>query len=200
MQTFGSTDASGPENDHGGLAISINSPIQVSATVPPYLLFCSGLTISNLDCNTASGNYLNLGNFTSSSTSNGQSQMLLATNAQSGYNVQVYGSTLTSGNYIINAILSPDISRPGSSQFGLNLVANQTPSIGADPQGPGSANVAPGYNQPNFFQFISGSTLAGSSVADNLREFTLSYIANIPSNQQVGVYVATLTFVGLANF
>ena len=126
--------------------------------------------------------------------------MLLATNAQSGYNVQVYGSTLTSGNYLINAIPSPDVSRPGTSQFGMNLVANQTPAVGSDPQGPGSASVDAGYNQPNFFQFISGSTLASSPTGDNYRQFTLSYVVNTPSNQQVGVYVATLTFVSLANF
>jgi hypothetical protein len=126
--------------------------------------------------------------------------MLLATNAQSGYNVQVYGTTLTSGNYLINAMSTPDVSRPGTSQFGMNLVANQTPAVGSDPQGPGSASVASGYNLPNFFQFVPGSNIIGSANADDYRQFTLSYIANTPNNQTVGVYVATLTFVSLANF
>ena len=200
LQTFASTDASGPENDHGGLAFSMNNPVSVSVTVPPYLLFCTGITITGLSCDNASGNYINFGDFSSTATSSAQSQMLLATNGQSGYGVQVYGSTLTSGNNIITALANRDVSRPGTSQFGLNLVANQTPSVGVDPQGPGSATPASAYDLPNWYKFSSGDTIASAPAADSYRQLTVSYMVNIPSGQAVGAYVATLTFVCLANF
>ena len=200
VQTFASADASGPENDHGGTAYSINSNVQVNATVPPYLLLCTGVVIVNHDCTTASGDYINLGNLLSSATSSAQSQLVTATNAQNGLVLSYTGSTMTSGNNIINAISPRDVSRPGASQFGLNMVANTTPSIGVNPQGPGSGVPTAGYNQPNFYQFVSGDTLVTTTTADDFREFTASYIVNRTSNQTVGVYVATITYVCLANF
>jgi len=200
IQTFPGSDTAAPENEHGGLAFSINNSVQVSATVPPYLLFCGGITISNFNCSTASGNYVNFGNLTSGATSAAQTQLLAATNGQGGYQIQVYGSTMTSGNNIINPMAARDVSKPGTSQFGINLAANQTPQVGADVQGQGSATVATGYDQPNWFQFNSGNTIAGIATSDSYRQYTVSYIVNIPTGQTPGVYVATLTYVCLANF
>ena len=200
LQTFSSIDASGSENDHGGLAFSISDAIQVTTTVPPYLLFCTGITITGFDCATASGNYINFGNLNSSSTSSGQTQMLTATNAASGFNIRVSGPTMTSGNNIINALATRDVSRPGSSQFGLNLVANQTPSVGLAPQGPGAAAPVAGYDQANFYKFVSGDVVASAPGADAYKLFTVSYIVNVPKDQSPGVYVTSLTYVCLANF
>lgn len=200
IQTFPGSDTAAPENEHGGLAFSINNDVQVSATVPPYLLFCGGITITGFDCSTASGNYVNFGNLTSGATSAAQTQLLAATNGQGGYQIQVYGSTMTSGNNVISPMAALDVSKPGTSQFGINLAANQTPQVGADVQGPGSATVASGYATPNWFQFSSGSAIAGVTTSDSYRQYTVSYIVNIPTGQTPGVYVATLTYVCLANF
>jgi len=76
LQTFPTTDTSGPENDHGGLALSINHVINVTTVVPPYLLFCAGITISGFDCSTVSGDYINFGNVKSSATSSAESQLV----------------------------------------------------------------------------------------------------------------------------
>lgn len=200
IQTFAGSDTAAPENEHAGLAFSINTGVQLSAKVPPYLLFCGGITITNFDCSTASGDYVNFGNLTSAVTSSAQTQLLAATNGEGGYQIQIYGSTMTSGNNIISPMTIRDVSKPGMSEFGINLAANQTPQVGADAQGPGSASVASGYDQPNWFQFNSGNVIAGVATADSYRQFTVSYIVNIPTGQTPGVYVATLTYVCLANF
>lgn len=200
VQTFPGSDTSEPENEHGGLAFSISNPVQISTTVPPYLLFCAGVTIGGLDCGTASGDYINFGDFTSTATSTAESQLLTATNAASGFAIRAYGSTMTSGNNIINGLGARDVSRPGVSQFGLNLVANQNPAVGADPTGDGSAAVAADYDQSNFFKFNSGDILASNAGVDSYRKFTVSYIVNIPTGQTPGVYAATLTYICLANF
>lgn len=200
IQTFPGTDANAPENEHGGLAFSINSPVQISTTVPPYLLFCSGVAISGFDCATASGDYINFGDFASTVTRSAASQLLTATNAPDGFTVSVYGSTMTSGNNIIAALAARDVSRPGTGQFGLNLAANQSPAVGAAPAGSGSAAATGGYGQANFFKFQSGDVLAGSAASDAYRKFTVSYIVNVPHGQTPGIYAATLTYVCLANF
>ena len=200
VQTFASIDASGSENDRGGMAFSINGNIQVNATVPPYLLLCTGISITGVNCSTASGDYINFGNLVSTATSSAQSQLVMATNAQNGYVLSYTGSTMTSGNNIISAISPRDVSRPGIGQFGLNFAANTTPLVGADPVGPGSAVAVAAYNLPNWYQFVAGDTLVSTSSADDFRKFTASYIVNRPSTQTVGVYVATITYVCLANF
>jgi hypothetical protein len=200
LETFPTQDASGPNNDFGGLAFDIDNALQVSATVPPYLLFCSGITITGFDCDTASGNYVNLGNFSSTSASAAQTQILIATNGGGGYNVWANGNTLTSGNNIINAIGTGDVSRPGVSQFGINLVANTTPAVGEDPQGTGLATVVPGYDIPNFYKFVPNDVIVTRNDSDEYKKFTISYVVNVSAGQPVGIYVTTLTYVCLANF
>ena len=200
LQTFASSDASGVENEHGGIALSLTDAVQITTTVPPYLLFCGGVTIGGFDCNNASGSYINFGTVTASGTSSATSQLLSATNAASGYAITVFGSTMTSGNNVIGAINAPDVSRPGTAQFGMNLVANTTPLVGSNPQGGGTGTPTANYDTANFYKYTSGDTLATNSSVDDFRKFTVSYIINIPVGQPVGVYAATLTYVCLANF
>jgi hypothetical protein len=200
LQTFASNDASGPENDQGGVALSISSAVNISATVPPFLLLCVGVIIPSFDCSTASGDYINFGNAQSTAADSAESQWLTATNGANGYTVQVSGTTMTSGNDTINALSVDDVSRPGVSQFGLNLAANTSPPVGASPQGPGSAVAASGYNVPDFFKFVPGDILAGAPTADDYKKFTVSYLLNIPHGQPPGVYVSTLQYICLASF
>lgn len=200
LQTFASSDASGPENEHGGLAFSINTTLQVSATVPPYLLFCGGAQIDGVDCGTATGNYVNFGNLTSNTTATATTQLLAATNAKSGYAIRVSGTTLTSGNNVITAMANTDVSRPGTNQFGMNVAPNSTPPLGAAPVGGGSGKAASGYNKANFYRFVPGEVVATASTADAYRKYTLSYIVNIAKGKTPGVYVTTLDYVCSATF
>jgi hypothetical protein len=200
LQTYATSNATGSSNNFGGLALEIASTLQVSATVPPYLLFCGGVTITGVDCDTVSGNYINFGNFLSSSTKSATTEMVTATNADSGFNITVNGTTLTSGNNVIAAMAAQDVSRPGVGQFGINLVANTTPAVGANPQSTGLATVTPSYATPDFYKFVSGDTLVTRTDSDEYKKFTVSYIVNIPTGQAVGVYVTTLSYICLANF
>lgn len=200
IQTFASSDASGTDINYGGLAFAMTDAFTIRAKVPPYLLFCSAVSIPSFDCSTATGNYISFGNFSSKATSTGQTQMLAATNAASGYSIDYGGTTLTSGNNIIPGLSTADVSRPGVSQFGLNLVANQIPAVGQDVQGPGSATVAAAYAQPNVYKFVDNDVVATATGSQYYREYTVSYIANIAPGQAPGVYDSTITYVCLANF
>ncbi len=200
LQTFAGNDASGPASNDGGLAFAINNSLAISAEVPPYLIFCTGITIGNLNCANATGDYIDFGELSPNRTSSGSSQMLVATNAQDGYNVHIDGTTLTSGNNEITALTSSDVSRPGTPQFGFNLRANSTPASGVDPSGPGTGTPLGIYGQPNSYRFVPGDTIITHAAPDNLRKFTASYIANVPRTQAPGIYVSTLTYICLATF
>lgn len=200
IYTYPTANASGSETDFGGLAFQITNEITINAEVPPFLTFCTGLKITGLNCETATGDYIDLGELSSKKTSASTSQMLVATNAANGYAITASGATLTSGNNEINQLISGDVSRPGVAQFGLNLRANSTPSIGNNAFGPGTGSASTGYNQPNIFRFVSGEGVASSSGPDDKRQYTASYLVNVGAVQPAGIYVTTITYVCLANF
>lgn len=200
LETFSSEDASGSGIDYGGLAMSLSNTLSVSTTVPPYLLFCVATSIPDYDCTTASGNYADFGELSAANTKSAQTQFLLATNAANGYSVYVSGPTMSSGLSAIPNVTSPDVSRPGTSQFGLNLVANTTPNIGHNVTGPGVGAVSPDYGIANRFQYLPGDQVSYAPTTTDFRRFTVSYIVNISKNQPPGIYVSTLTFTSLANF
>lgn len=198
--TFASTDGSGPSSDYGGLVFAITNTISITATVPPYLIFCSAITISGLNCSNAVGNAIDFGELSKNKASSGTSQLLAATNAKDGYSVTMAGTTMTSGNNEIAAMSTIDVSRPGLPQFGLNLKTNAAPTVGSEPTGPGTTNPKPEYFQSNFFKFNSGDIIIANAVPDTVRQWTASYLVNVPSTQPPGIYVSTITYICLANF
>lgn len=197
--TYTSSDGSGSPVDFGAMAFPINGGYDVSAEVPPYLLFCQGVTITGFNCSTAQGDLVSVGELSAATTSTGTSQILAATNASSGYAISVSGGTMTSGNNIIPA-MTGQASQKGTSQFGINLRANNEPVVGQDVDGAGTATVRPNYNQPNIFRFTDGDTLASGSGVQDFRKYTISYIVNVASGQTPGVYSTTLTYICLATF
>lgn len=198
--TYTSIDATGAAVQAGGVALSSNNPFTVSTEVPPYLNFCTGLTITDYDCATASGFLVDLGELSKTQTKVTSSQMVASTNAVSGYSITLSGTTFTSGNNTVAALSNPTPSAPGTSQFGINLRRNTQPDIGSDPQGTGTATVRPDYDMPNNFKFLAGDSIASGMVAQNYRKFTVSYIVNISAVQPPGFYATTLTYICLANF
>ncbi len=197
--TFASSDATGPNTDYGGLALSINPRPNIQAEVPPYLLFCLGESITGFDCNTATEPFSDVGVLEPLVTGAAQSQMVIATNGIGGYSMWVIGGTMTSGNNTIPA-MAGGASNQGTSQFGINLRANTAPVIGQNPSGPGAATIAAGYNTPNQFRYQSGDSLVTATDPDDIRKFTVSYIINVAASQPGGVYATTLTYIALANF
>lgn len=199
LQIYASDDASGAASDYGGLAFAINESVNINAEVPPYLIFCTGVVISTYNCNSTSGSYINFGELSPNYTSSGTSQLMAGTNAEDGYSVSVTGTTMTSGNQVIKP-LNSDVSRPGTSQFGMNLRANNTPRVGVNPNGNGGAVSTPAYSQVDFYRFVPNETVITRPAPDEMRRFTASYIVNVPRGQAPGIYSSTITYVALANF
>ena len=200
LVTYVTNDASGPSTDKAGIAWATTNDFSLNTEVPQFLQFCVGVTISAFDCTTATGSNIDFGNFSSSSTSAATSQFVGASNAGFGYNVGVYGLTLTSGINVIPNLPVQTFAAPGNSQFGLNIRANSLPVGGTDPVGPGIANVTPNYNTPDLFRFNDGDQVVVSTGSSDFRKFTVSYVTNISAAQAVGKYSTTLTYICLANF
>ncbi|HUS26212.1 MAG TPA: hypothetical protein VMY99_02605 [Nevskiaceae bacterium] len=198
--TYATTNGSGPYTDFGAVVSATTQGVTISTEVPPILNFCVGQTISGSDCSTADGDVVDLGTLASSDTATGTSQMMVGTNAGSGMNITLNGTTLTSGNNVITALSSPTASAPGTAQFGINLRANTNPPVGTNPSGAGVATPTSTYNIVNRFKFHVGDAIATTPSTTDTRKFTVSYMANVPASQDPGVYVATITYVCAANF
>lgn len=198
--TYPTSDATGTPTDTGGMAFAITPALNVSVTVPPYLLFCTGNTISGTDCSSASGDFIDLGGLSTSHTSSGQSQMAIATNGKNGYSISVTGSTLTSGNNIIPALSTDTAPQIGVSQFGINLRANTNPAVGVNPTGAGTGTPTTNYDQPNLYKYGDGDVIATNASVEEYRQYTVSYMVNISKSQPAGIYASTFTYVAFGNF
>jgi hypothetical protein len=198
--TYASTDGTGSYTDYGGLAFAINNAVNISTVVPPYLYFCVGIFISGADCTTATGDQIDFGDFSTAVASVAQTQMVAESNADTGYSIVASGNTLTSGVNTIPGLTTGDVSRPGVSQFGLNLVANSDPQVGQNPFGSGVGAPTLGYGSPNIYKFVPGDTVVSVPLPDAEREYTTSYVANVAKGQAPGVYVTTLTYIATGGF
>lgn len=145
---------------------------------------------------------IDLGTLSDSVTGSDSNEMVIDTNATNGFTITISGATLTSGANTIDAIgAAASASTSGTEQFGINLVANATPAIGADPSGTAPIGSAAGqYGTADQFAFNSGDTIASAAVAVNSTTFTVSYIVNISSTTESGTYATTLTYSATANF
>lgn len=197
--TFISTDGTGAPTDEGAVAFAVTQNFQVDAYVPPFIIFCTGVTVT-LNCNNATGVLIDIGELQESLTTTATMQFSGATNDATGFTTYLNGFTMTSGNNIINPLSLGGGSVIGTSQFGLNLRANASPTVGLDPFGPGSSAATAGYNTPNNFRFVSGEAITNSPTSTDFKLFTASYIVNVPPDQTPGIYATTMTFTAIASF
>jgi hypothetical protein len=174
--------------DLGEVAASTAGQITVTAAVDETLNF-------TLASATAA-----LGTLSTGAAGTGTSSMTVATNAATGYSVTVAGTTLTSAGNTITALTTPTASATNTKQFGINLMANTTPSVGTAASGTGTGVPATGYNTVNQFKFVTGDTVASALVPTNSNTYTVSYIANIDGATAAGAYSTVLTYVATANF
>lgn len=123
----------------------------------------------------------------------------------SGYVMEVTGDSPSQGSHNLDTLTTPTTSQQGQEQFGLNLAANSTPNIGADPvQVPSSAFsfgvVTANYNQANKFMYQSGDVVAQSASSTGETDYMISFIANITNVTAAGRYTSNLSAVVVATY
>ncbi|MCX6746220.1 MAG: hypothetical protein NTX00_04380 [Candidatus Parcubacteria bacterium] len=137
---------------------------------------------------------LNFGELSPNSTAYSSHTISAYTNSSSGYTIKVYGTPLNNSYHTITAIgTTANDSVAGTEQFGLNLVSNSVPVIGADPAG-GIGQAAANYNTANKFAYNDGDIIAQSASFSYQTDFTVSVIVNIAPETTAGSYGATLTY------
>lgn len=199
IATYASVDATGPATDRGSVAFASQDLFQVDAYVPPYLTFCAGIFVT-LNCNSVTGNFIDIGELDTNRTATGLMQFSGATNDPGGYVTYLNGLTMTSGNNIIDPLNNNSKSTTGTSQFGLNLRANSNPGFGLEPTGLGGSAPTAGYSIPNSYRFVNGEAITNTNLPTDFKIFTAAYIVNVSDNQPAGVYVTTMTYTAIASF
>lgn len=201
LRTLSSTDASGPLIDFGSVRSQMTNSINIETQVPPMLIFCVAEVVDD-DCRVSNDvYYTDMGNLSSNSTLTAQSQMMVGTNATAGFAITAVGSAPAAGTNVIDSPTVPTPSRPGTNQFGINLVANSSPQVGSDPEGTfANAIASPGYSVPNQYKYVNGDVVAYSPNVSLMKKFTVSYILNSSSSLRAGAYSTTINYVASGRF
>lgn len=218
ITAYASIDTTGSVLDRGTVAASTAEPIILDGIMPESLVFCTGSTIgltsSVPDCSTATDGHIAFNQlFSPITTASATSQMAASTNAGSGYAITVNGPTLTSGTNTITAMSTPDVSKHGNSQFGMNLMTNTIDTVatglGISPASNGTnyrAQALPssGYDVSDTYKYNSGDTIANSGYTvlggTDAQIYTVTYIANVTGSLPAGDYVTTLTYICTPTF
>lgn len=135
----------------------------------------------------------NLGVLTTERTATKTTTIQIRNYLSGGYILQIIGDPPKFDGHNLETPTTPVASKPGTEQFGMNLVANTTPSVGADPvQNPADKGIFgaadPAYATANMFKYGSGDVFARSVQNSGGTNYTLSMIVNISSSTPSGHY------------
>jgi hypothetical protein len=197
--TYPTADATGVANFMSSVANATAEPILITTEVPPILFFCAAVTV-DMWCQNTGSQIIDLGNLSTLVENAGTSQFGVATNADNGYTVTINGTTLTSGNKVIDVMSVPAANAPGTAQFGLNIRANTNPALGQDITGLGIGTVTANYDTPDQFLYQNGDIVATAVTGTLFDIFTVTYIVNVPPDQPSGVYNTTIAYICTASF
>ncbi len=202
ITTYSNANGSTGPVDAGTVTASTANQIDFSGVMPETLVFCTGITVT-ADCQTVTTGTVTFTDlFSPTATVFATSEMAASTNAGQGYVITVSGQTLhSSGNFIDAMGATAATPTVGTNEFGLNLMDNATPDVGApmtpvlggDYTGSPSAN----YNTADSFAFddTQPTTVAASTGPSAAQKYTASYIVDVAGNLPPGTYTTTLTYI-----
>lgn len=135
----------------------------------------------------------NLGVLTTERTATKITKIQIRNYLSGGYILQIIGDPPKFDGHNLETPTTPVASKPGTEQFGMNMVANTTPSVGANPvQDPADKGIFgaadPAYATANMFKYASGDVFARSVQNSGGTDYTLSMIVNISSSTPSGHY------------
>lgn len=179
--------------DTGTVATSTAGQVTVNATVDEALTFT--LAASTVTLSPSS--------ITTAAASTGTSAMTASTNATNGYSITYSApNALQPAGGTALPSYSSSASVPGTAGFGINLVSNTTPAVGANVSGTGTGLASAGYSTTNQYSFVAATPtqIASVGVPSNSNVYTVSYVANIAAVTPAGAYSTVFTYVATPNF
>ncbi len=186
----------GTFGDTGSILIPIlnDDQVNITAEVGQTLTFSiSDTTIGFGTLTSGNARYASGDALGTTTTAAPAHNLIVGTNASSGYNVTYEGATLTSGSDTITAAtISGDANgTPGTEQFAISYDTD------------GDATIASGYEQAsdNYNFVVSTATTFASETSASANEtIGAYYIANIATLTEAGSYSTTLTYTATANY
>ncbi len=135
----------------------------------------------------------NLGVLTTEHTATKTTVVKIRNFESGGYILQILGDPPQFDGHTLATSATPVASEPGTELFGMNVVANTTPSVGKDPvQVPADVGIfgqaALGYATANMFKYVSGDVFAQSTEDSGGTDYTITMIVNISSVTPSGHY------------
>jgi hypothetical protein len=146
---------------------------------------------------------INFSPFSSATTATATATFTVLNYTTYGYIVQIVGNTPSNGSTAISPMdpagpTFPGASVAGTSQFGINLVANTSPvSVGTNPDNGqfGFGTVAGNYGTPNEYRYVSGETIAQATRNSGVTTYTITYLVNVPALTPGGIYTSNQTLI-----
>lgn len=154
------------------------------------------VTASNID----------LGVLSSGSTATANGYFSVRTYLASGYSVTSVGLPTSESNQTIAPMAATAASSAGTEQFGINLVENTDPaSFGVDPvQVPGDTfsfgAASANYATPDVYRYNELEEIAYSNSSSGQTDFTISYIYNISSVTEAGLYTLNHSIIATSTY
>jgi hypothetical protein len=187
-------------------------------TSPSYQTFAGFNTTADpfLELNVTSYNFTFPSALSPSAASTTTSTFYVRAWQSGGYVIQSSGSPPTNGTYSMATNTIPTASTPGTEQFGINLVANTSPTTyGANPVQTQTYSYGQAacmntgvylnsshacYNQANLFNYTNGDIIAWSNQSTSVTNYTVSYVFNISGNTPGGTYTFNQYMVATATY
>lgn len=147
----------------------------------------------------------NLGVLDIEKTSSKTTTVRVRSYLSNGYTMHIMGDSPVYGTHHLSALQTPTASTPGIEQFGVNVVKNTTPDIGADPvQVPSDqmsfGEVMPSYGTPDRFMYSDGDVVARSDTESGRTDYTISMIINVAGSTPAGHYTSDFSVVVIPVF
>jgi hypothetical protein len=204
--------------DFGAMALSTTATLNVTANVQETLTFCTG-TAGALCTTPMSGTAVKIGanpgtsNDLSTTPTGGTSLMHIDTNAVSGYAISYLVSSANGFAYNTNTIQAANnqtmaVCAAGATNndcFGLNLMNNATPAVGAATTGAagyGVPTIQTGYGTIDSFKFVTNAaqpvvSYSGPTVRT---DYTVTYAARSGATTKAGSYSANFQWIATGTF
>lgn len=147
----------------------------------------------------------NLGTLTTESTATKTTSVKVRSYLSGGYTLQITGEPPKFEGHLLTTPTEPIQSMPGTEQFGINVVANTTPNVGANPVQVPADQQAFGvaddlYKIPNKFMYQSEDVVARGVTDTGRTDYTISMIVNISSSTPAGKYTGDFAAVVMPAF
>ncbi len=146
---------------------------------------------------------VNFGTFSATTAAVASSTFQVLDYTSYGYVVMIFGSPPTNGSHVITPMSTTDVSQAGTEQFGINLVANTSPTtVGANPDNGlfGVGQAATNYDTADNYRYVSGETIANGPKSSGNTIYTISYLVNVRSITPGGQYTSHQTLICIGTY